>query len=103
MFEINYVLTVYICREREKAVKQATVKYLTRDKALEHVHEYNPWWVTRPIWEEMVAIWKSDGWKKTSETAGKNRRVGAAEGERALPTYVGGAKSMVRWQAKMVS
>ncbi|KAK1390501.1 hypothetical protein POM88_018679 [Heracleum sosnowskyi] len=48
--------------------------------AMEHMHEYSPWWCSADIWAEMCVKWRDENWQKKRKIASTNRAGG---GEKA--------------------
>ncbi|KAK1398668.1 hypothetical protein POM88_008531 [Heracleum sosnowskyi] len=77
--------------ERAKAEQNAGVDH--EGRAMDYMHEYNPWWCTAEIWGRMCAQWREENWMKKRKTASSNR---AAGGKKAKGTYKGGSISQLQ-------
>ncbi|KAL8116746.1 hypothetical protein AgCh_023051 [Apium graveolens] len=79
-----------LSKDRKKALHNDGVDH---ENAMEHMHEYSPWWCTTDIWEEMCNQWRDEKWLKKRKTASSNRAGG---GEKAKGTYKGGSISQLQ-------
>ncbi|KAL8090865.1 hypothetical protein AgCh_040076 [Apium graveolens] len=86
-----------LSKDHKKSLHNAGVDH---ENAMEHMHEYSPWWwCTADIWEEMCNQWRDKKWLKKRKTASSNRARG---GEKAKGTYKGGSISELQHIANKV-
>ncbi|KAK1369885.1 hypothetical protein POM88_005397 [Heracleum sosnowskyi] len=83
-----------LAKERKKAMHNAEIDH--QGHAMEHMHEYSPWWCSADIWAEMCVKWRDENWQKKRKTASSNRAGG---GEKAKGTYKGGSISQLQHMA----
>ncbi|KAK1397480.1 hypothetical protein POM88_007343 [Heracleum sosnowskyi] len=79
-----------LSKDREKAKHNAGIDH--PGHAMEHMHEYSPWWCSTDIWDEMCVQWRDENWQKKRKIASSNRAGG---GEKAKGTYKGGSISQL--------
>lgn len=80
-----------LAKDRGKALHNAGVDHPGR--AMEHMHEYSPWWCSAEIWAEMCNQWRDESWVKKRKIASSNRVGG---GGKAKGTYKGGSISQLQ-------
>ncbi|KAK1376234.1 hypothetical protein POM88_032427 [Heracleum sosnowskyi] len=83
-----------LSKDREKAKHNAGIDH--PGHAMEHMHEYSPWWCSADIWAEMCVQWRDENWQKKRKIASSNRAGG---GEKAKGTYKGGSISQLQHMA----
>ncbi|KAL6506670.1 hypothetical protein OROHE_022502 [Orobanche hederae] len=80
-----------LAKDCGKALHNAGVDHPGR--AMEHMHEYSPWWCSAEIWAEMCNQWRDESWVNKRKIASNNRAGG---GEKAKGTYEGGSISQLQ-------